>query len=219
MCGRYVFNPGKPNEFFDRFNVENRDVKLQDNYNVAPGQVMPTITRNSPNKITLMKWGLTPGWMKGKSGPINARSETILEKPMFKRPFLNNRCLIPTSGFYEWKKTKDGKIPYFIHLKNVEMFSFAGIYESHEDAGGKTHFTYAIITTSPNKLMEDIHDRMPVIISKAGEDLWIDNENKDSEPLLSLFKPFKASDMEAYPVSSRVNTPINNSPDLLEREE
>jgi len=215
MCGRYVFNPGKPDDFYNRFDVEDRSTKLQDNYNVAPGQLMPTITRNSPNTVTLMKWGLTPGWMKGRSGPINARSETILEKPMFKHSFLNKRCLIPTSGFYEWKKTKDGKVPFYIHLKNDELFSFAGIYESHEDAGGKLHFTYVIITTNPNKLMKDIHDRMPVIISKENEDLWLDNEGKDTEPLLNLLKPYKASDMEAYPVSTRVNTPINNSHDLL----
>jgi len=214
MCGRYIFTPGE--KYFDRFDISNRIDKLLDSYNVSPSQSMPVVVRNSPNKSMLMKWGLSPIWMKGKSGLINARAETITEKPMFKSPFQKRRCLVPANGFYEWKKTEKGKVPYFIHLKSDELFAFAGIYDEHEDAGNKKHQTYAIITSTPNELMKDIHDRMPVILTKKEEDIWLDPES-DEDVLLSLLDSFPASDMDAYTVSRDVNSPQNNIKDLLKK--
>lgn len=218
MCGRYVFNPGKPNEFYDRFSVNNRDIELHKNYNVSPGEVMPTITRNSPNKIVLMKWGLIPFWAKDPQigyKMINARAETVAEKPSFRKAFKTQRCLIPSSGFYEWKRVEKEKIPFFIHLKSTDIFSFAGLFDEWKDVEGQVTRSYTIITTVPNEIMESIHNRMPVILSKNSESVWLDTSVTDTDTLKILLGPYDKKDMEAYPVSTRINKPINNDSELV----
>ena len=147
MCGRYtLIETDGLNTCFDADN----DLKdLCPNYNVAPGQIMPVVNHNSPNKLELMKWGLVPFWAKDSQigyKMINARAEGIQDKPSFRSALKTKRCLVPTTGFYEWKKENDIKQPYFIHLKNQEMFSFAGLYETWKDAEGNELKTYTIIT-------------------------------------------------------------------------
>lgn len=221
MCGRYTILHSK--ELLRRFKVKKKPKEpLRDNYNVAPQQTLPVITNHGQgNEIELMRWGLIPVWAKDESMSykmINARAETILEKPTWKRPFKTQRCLIPASGFYEWQKDGKSKVPYYIHLKQDEIFSFAGLYDIWHDAQKKEVRTYSIITTKPNSLMKDIHDRMPVILSKKDEDLWVHPEGEDSVGLLEdLLRPYDAKKMEAYIVDKAVNTPKNNFRELINK--
>lgn len=216
MCGRYAFFSIK--DIKDRFGVEN--VQIDPSYNIAPGTINPIITRNSPNKLTFAKWGLIPFWSKDpKIGykMINARRETVATAPSFSEPFKSKRCLIPANGFYEWKRvTEKEKYPYYIEMKDEEVLSFAGLYDVWKDPEGKEITTYTIITTSPNDLMKDIHNRMPVILKRDDEDKWLD---KDSAPgvLIGMLKPIEPKYLEAYQVSSKVNSPRNNSEDLIKR--
>jgi putative SOS response-associated peptidase YedK len=218
MCGRYslVYIDELPYRF-----DANPDEELNVHYNVAPGLIMPVITRNSPNKIVLMKWGLVPSWSKDLKSAykmINARAEGISEKPAFRKAIRYQRCLIPASGFYEWKKAGDDKVPYYIQVKGVELFAFAGLYETWKDVEGKEFKTYAIITTEPNSLMEPIHNRMPVILHKKDEGMWLDKEVTDSEQVLPLLKPYPAKDMTAYVVSKAVNSPRNDTDKVIQPE-
>ena len=218
MCGRYGLVPGK--NFDERFDIENRQEPLSPQYNVAPGSTMPVVVRNSPNHVALMKWGLIPHWSKEprvKFSTINARAETVSTSPTYRTPFRSRRCLVPASGFYEWQATKDGKQPYFIHLKDESLFAFAGLYDVWRDDEGKELLTYTIITTTPNSLMAPIHNRMPVILKREDEDVWLDKE-ADTERLLSLLAPYPAEGLEAYPVSRAVNNPANEGEELIEPE-
>lgn len=217
MCGRYtLFLQGKLKE---RYQASN-ELELRANYNVAPGQIMPVITRNSPNKIELMKWGLVPSWAKDpKIGykMINARGETVAEKPSFRSALKKRRCLVPSTGFYEWKREGDVKTAMLIKCLDQEIFSMAGLYEHWQDDHGNELMTYTIITTSPNKLMESIHDRMPVILGKDQEEEWLNPDVEDPAQLQRLLNPYDTKVMEAYPVSSDVNSPRNNVAQLVER--
>lgn len=222
MCGRYGFIPGSKKQFQERFRIDRVNFELKPRYNVAPGQIMPVITRNSPNKAEEMKWGLVPFWAKDpKIGykMINARAETVAIKPSFRRSLMKQRCLIPVSGFYEWKKTDNTKIPYYIHLKNAELFSFAGLYDVWKDAEGKELKSYTIITTEPNTLMAEIHNRMPAILSETTEETWLDPANQNLSQLVGLLNPYMTIDMSANPVSKLVNNPENDSPEILKIEE
>lgn len=215
MCGRYTL--AEPGKVAERFNAEAADVALRASYNVAPGQSLPVITRNSPNKVEVMKWGLVPSWAKDpKIGykMINARGETVAEKPSFRSAFKSRRCLIPSTGYYEWKKDGTLKQPWFYRLKSEDMFSFAGLYERWHDAEGKEMSTYTIITTVPNSLAEQVHDRMPVILQKGAEDAWLSSETPH-EQLLDMLIPYPVEDMEAFPVSQQVNSPVNNGEALI----
>jgi len=215
MCGRYGFIP--PHDFYERFNVQ-KTVDLKANYNTAPGQVMPVITTNSPKTVQEMKWGLIPFWSKDPRigyKMINARSEGIQDKPSFRGPMKNKRCLVPASLFYEWKRDGKDKTPYAIRLKKRDIFVFAGLYNVWKDAEGRETKSYTIITTEPNPTMAKIHDRMPVILEQADEDTWVNNDTYDLHKLIPLLRPTK-EDMEAYIVSDRVNSPANNDPTIIE---
>lgn len=217
MCGRYTL--GKPQVIPKRFNTSNKLFLLNPSYNVAPSQTLPVIVKKSPNKISMMRWGFIPHWSKDKKfNMINIRSETAKEKPYFNKILLNNRCLIPTDGFYEWKKVKLEKrlekLPHYIFLKNHPVFAFAGLYSSIEDAEGKSYETFAILTCPPNFLVKPIHNRMPVILDRRDEERWLDPENKDSESLFKFLKPFPPSRMQAHPVSKLVNNPKNDFEEL-----
>lgn len=195
------------------------DFNLEPNYNVSPSFVMPVITKNSPKKIQFMKWGLIPSWAKDPSignKLINARAESILEKPSFRNSFKNKRCLVPATGFYEWKKDENTKIPYYFKPKDDSIFSFAGLYDVWVDAEGKEILSYTIITTEPNELMRPIHNRMPVILRIEDEDKWLYLNSKYSE-LIDLLKPSESETLEKYQVSSEVNNPRNNSEILIKK--
>jgi putative SOS response-associated peptidase YedK len=180
MCGRYSFAPDLKivNEHYD---ISVNDGDLTPNYNCAPSQLLPVITNDKSIGFNFFRWGLIPFWAKDISIGnkfINARSETILEKPSFRNAFRQRRCLVPADAFYEWKQEVKEKIPYRIFLKNQNIFSMAGIWEKCKLPNGETIFSFAIITTQPNTLMTKIHNRMPVILDKKGEDLWINNTDE-----------------------------------------
>jgi putative SOS response-associated peptidase YedK len=217
MCGRYGFVPGK--NFDERFQVEHHQETLLPSYNVAPGATMPVVLRNSPNRVELMKWGLIPFWAKDPKNSyktINARAETVATSPVFREALKRRRCLVPASGFYEWQQTERGKLPYFIRLKDIELFAFAGLYDVWQDAEGNELRTYTIITTTPNDLVQPIHNRMPVILHPDDEAMWIDPKMNDTAALRALLQPFPTALMEAYPVSRAVNTAAIDTPALIE---
>jgi putative SOS response-associated peptidase YedK len=216
MCGRYAFAPDK--DFYNRFRIKNILPELKAHYNVAPGFQMPVIIKENANQAVLMKWGLVPSWSSDLSigfKLINARCETLSEKASFRKPLETQRCLVPVSGFYEWKKTPEGKIPYYIFLRETCVFSFAGLYDIWRDIEGRETKSYTIITTTPNDLIKDIHDRMPVILDKRYEDMWIDEGEKDIMKLTDLLKPYEGDDMEIYLVSREVNKVGSDGPSLI----
>jgi putative SOS response-associated peptidase YedK len=216
MCGRYGFVP--PHNFYERFEVENTDEDLQDNYNVAPGEIMPVITTKSPRRVYKMKWGLVPFWAKDPRigyKMINARAEDINHKPSFRTPLKSKRCLVPASGFFEWHRAGKEKTPYYFKLKDREIFAFAGLYDIWKDVEGKEWWTYTIITTEANGVVAKIHDRMPVILAEKDEQLWVDNTSYNEEKILALLKPYPEKDMTSFRVSTRVNSAQNNDPDLM----
>lgn len=214
MCGRYGFTIKDDKEILNRFEIESLDFELKSNYNVAPTQEMPIVERHSPNSLKLRKWGIFPSFMNGGM-LINAQSEKLATSGVWKKAFLENRCIVPASFFYEWKKLSDGKQPYLIKPKNQKLFGFAGIIVKYHDKEKKEKEGYIIITTTPNSLMEEIHNRMPVILRKEDEEDWLNPDNAETDKLLSLLTPYPANNMEAYPVSTLVNSPKNNFPELL----
>jgi len=218
MCGRYTFS--KPGKLKARYQLK-LDYEMSPEYNVPPSAIMPVIIESDGIKKAVgMKWGLVPRWSKTptvKFNTINARAETLATSSVYKMPFQRQRCLIPADGFYEWKKEADEKhkTPYFFHLKNDEIFSFAGLYDIWKDVEGKAFPTYTIITTTPNTLMEDVHNRMPVILEKESEEDWLNPDIVEPERLQQFLLPFPDTSMERYPVSEMVNSPRNNTAELL----
>lgn len=213
MCGRYGFTIKDQREFLNRFDIETINFELNNSYNVAPTQEMPVVERHSPNSVHLRKWGIQPAW--SKMFLINAQSEKLATSSLWKKAFMESRCIIPASFFYEWKKDADGKQPYLIKLKKQNLFGLAGILVRYHDDKKKEHEGYIIITTTPNSLMEKIHNRMPAILRKEDEDEWLNPDNVEPEKLLKLINPFPASEMEAYQISSLVNSPKNNFPEII----
>ncbi|GAB3533064.1 hypothetical protein GCM10027443_17790 [Pontibacter brevis] len=176
------------------------------------------VTNTEPDIIQFFSWGLQPFWAKDSKSikrSINARAETLTEKPSFRSLLKSKRCLVPADGFFEWQVTPHGKVPHRILLKDEATFSFAGLWDEWTDKStGEILHTYAIITTDANDLVKPIHDRMPVILSPEAEELWLD-EHETQEDLLSLLKPFDAELMKAYAVSTLVNSPMNNVPEVI----
>lgn len=188
------------------------------NYNVAPTQYHPVIINKDPGHIHLFKWGLIPFWAKdAKIGfsMINARSETLLEKPAFKNAVKSKRCIIPLDGFYEWKSIDGKKIPYRIQTKDNEIFTVAGLWDEWHDAGGHSVFTFTIITVDSNDYLNSLHDRMPAILSPEEEKQWISNDIPISD-LLNLLNPYPSELTLAYRVSTEVNNVRNNFKELIE---
>jgi putative SOS response-associated peptidase YedK len=217
MCGRYSVY-----EFAEiqlHYGLEDKAFLSEENYNVAPGQFLPiVILENGKKKIESMKWGLVPSWAKDtKIGYklINAREESIFEKPMWKGLVKHTRALVPARGFYEWKLEDKEKQPYFIHVKNRSYFAFAGLYSEWKDVEGKPLYTFTIITTEANKEMSKVHNRMPVILELKDEDKWLNPELTDDE-LQTLLHPSADGTLTMYPVSKDVNKPSNNNPNLLD---
>ncbi|MBN1327170.1 MAG: SOS response-associated peptidase [Candidatus Cloacimonetes bacterium] len=216
MCGRFAIY-SSVQAIIDYAKTINKIKSLQANYNAAPGQIIPIVMLDQGEKILEpVKWGLIPFWAKDpKIGyrMINTRAETINDKPSFKAAFRHRRCLIPANGFYEWKKPE--KQPFFIHLTEREMFTFAGIWEEWHHPDGSSLRTCSIITTVPNRIMREIHDRMPVILTTENEENWL--QQNEPKELLNLLAPYNSDDMEFYPISKAVNSYQNNSAELLER--
>jgi putative SOS response-associated peptidase YedK len=222
MCGRYTLHQ-KAKILVDRFDAQPIKEELRDNYNVAPGQFMPVVVnQEGKTKLELMKWGLVPFWAKDpKIGYklINARSETLFEKPMWRNVIKKKRCLIPADGFYEWKRVKEDnkevKHPFYIHPKQEDLFSFAGVWESWKDVEGLEWKTYSIITTEPNKEMASVHNRMPVILHREDEASWLEPSLDLKEDIEPFLQPYEDGGLKMYEVSSNVNSPKNNNSELI----
>lgn len=220
MCGRATLAK-KPKALEVRYkaNFVKTDLEKKNplpNYNIAPTHWHPVVTNTDKDTLQLFKWGLIPKWAKDNkiaSKLINARSETVLEKPAFKA-IASQRCIVPYDGFYEWKRNGKERIPYRIILTETPIFSVAGIWETWQNVQGETIPTFTVLTQPPNDLMRPIHDRMPAILSPEQELLWLDNELPMKE-IMNLISPYPSELMKAYRVSNRVNKVSVNEAKLL----
>ncbi len=218
MCGRFSLTKEEL-EIEKRFNAKFYSNDLVKRYNVAPSQLALVLTDEKPNELQLYKWGLIPSWAKESSmgyKMINAKSETIFEKPSFRNLIRKRRCLVISDGSYEWKLlTGKLKQPYRIGLKGDELFAFAGLWDDWTDKEtGELIPTFTIITTEANPLVLPVHDRMPVVLPRNAEATWLSLQTKDNE-IKELLKPYPDTEMKAYPVSGLVNSPKNDCEDLI----
>ncbi|MDF1526942.1 MAG: SOS response-associated peptidase [bacterium] len=215
MCGRFVqftLFPLLEKEFSLKFGA---DIPLRPSYNIAPTQDVPVVVNDGGNRLITCRWGLIPPWAKDPSignRMINARAETLTEKPSFKGSLKKHRCLIVADGFYEWEKTASGKTPIYITMKDGRPLGFAGLYSDWRPPEGEAIRTCTIVTTEPNELLEPIHNRMPVIIKPDDRDRWLDPAEQDPEKLTPLLIPYPAKELEAWEVSRAVNSPGNDGP-------
>lgn len=223
MCGRFTLTTTSSDTIQQSFALDTAPQNLTARYNIAPSQSVPGVIQDSAGKNHLVAfyWGLIPFWAKEKSfgnNLINARSETIQEKKSFRDPFKKRRCLIVADGFYEWRKNPDGtKTPMYIQVDDGALFGLAGLWERWTDPVTNDPLeSCTIITTQPNDLMKDIHNRMPVILSRDVYDQWLDPNNQDVEALQGLLRPFDASRMAAYAVSKKVNKAGSDDASLIE---
>jgi putative SOS response-associated peptidase YedK len=220
MCGRFTLSvdPGELQEAFPGFINKS---SFSPRYNIAPTQPVAVITNSTVPQLDYYLWGLIPSWAKDPeigSRLINARSETLAEKPSFRSAFRRRRCLIPANGFFEWKAIpgEKSKVPMFIHLKPAKCFAFAGLWELWSAPDGSEIRSCTIITTEPNELMETIHNRMPVILPSTAFTDWLDPNERTPESLVKWLAPYPAGEMEAYPVSRLVNSPQNDVPECVQ---
>ena len=221
MCGRFT-QTAKPKAIEEEFKAPvPPDVLLKPRYNIAPTQIIPAVLESAGERIVSeLRWGLIPAWAKDAaigSRLINARSETLSEKPSFKNAFRRRRCLIPASGFYEWQRVEKGaKQPFYFRLKDKDVFGFAGLWEEWLDKEtGEAVETCTIITTEANKVLEPVHDRMPVILQPKDYEQWLDEKESNTDALRQLLAPFPAAEMTSHAVSRAVNSPTSDSPELI----
>ncbi|MBI4306982.1 MAG: SOS response-associated peptidase, partial [Chloroflexi bacterium] len=190
-------------------------------YNIAPTQQVIAVTqRGEDRRLEWMRWGLIPSWAKPDDLPKNtilARSESVLDSGMWKRPLRRTRCLIPADGFFEWTGEKAERRPMFVRMKDGSIFAFAGLYDLWRNPAGELVRSCAIITTPSNEMMAKIHSRMPAILPRGAEDAWLDAGLEDADALLALVKPVPSEAMETWEVTRTVNSAANDSPDCLAR--
>lgn len=202
MCGRYALL--RPNEIYARFQIPNLLEGVEANADVRPTQLSPVVGMD--RRAELMRWGLIPSWAKDPAMGaklINARAETITEKASFRRPLRSGRCLIPATGFYEWRPAPSGrgKVKYLFTRPDGELFGFAGLCDTWRDpASGRPIRTYTIITTAPNAVVAPVHDRMPVILPRDAEDIWLDPDEDEPHALLQYLRPLPDDELLAEAV-------------------
>ena len=221
MCGRYSLTTA-PEAMRRLFNTTGPLANLPPRYNVAPTQYAPVVRPSgggAGRELALLRWGLVPSWSQGLTSSyrmINARAETVAQKPAFRAAFRARRCLVPASGFFEWLGGKGRKQPYHIGLADGGAFAMAGLWERWARAGAKAIDSFAIIVTDANALIRPIHDRMPVIIEPADYALWLEGGAEAAARARELLRPYPWDAMAAHPVSPRVNNPRNDDPECLE---
>jgi len=217
VCGRFA-QKSSEKKIKKQFKVEEVP-PLVERYNVAPTQAVLAVREASDRREALfLKWGLVPRWAKDPavgSRPINARAETVTEKPSFREAFVSRRCLVPLDGFYEWSRRGDSKRPFYFHMRDGEPFAIAGLWERWEGEGGPLE-SCTLLTTEANELLAGYHDRMPVILRPEDYDLWLDARVRSAERLLPLLRPYPREEMTTYAVSLMVNSPSNDSPRCVE---
>ncbi|MFA9502471.1 SOS response-associated peptidase [Natrinema sp. H-ect1] len=228
MCGRYTLTVDG-DDLEARFDARLSDSAFDPRYNMAPGQELPVITNEEPEVFRRLEWGLVPSWADDDSGGlINARAESVDEKPSFHEAYERRRCLVPADGFYEWVETEDGKRPYRVTFEDERVFAMAGLWERWEPDATQTGLdsfgggleggtetgpleTFTIVTTEPNALVADLHHRMAVILDPDDEQRWLSDEAGRE-----LLEPRSADGMTAYPVSTAVNDPATDEPSLVD---
>ena len=219
MCGRYSLATPDLHGLDDRFTFRGEGLDYEPRYNIAPTQKVLTVVGHPERQAEYMRWGIIPFWSKTektKYSMINARDDKLLESRVFAPLLPGRRCLIVADGFYEWKKEGKERIPMRITLKGGEPFGFAGLWSPWTNPETKEVLnTCTIITTSPNDLIEPIHNRMPVILPYEAEEMWLDSRVQNTETLMSLLRPFPTDSMEAYQVSSLVSSAKNDVPECI----
>ena len=219
MCGRYT-QTAKLHDLMDRFGVEEPDFDPAPRYNLAPSQDAPVVgvNPNTPDtrSLRLMRWGLVPCHAKDAARSIiNARAETLAQRPAFRRLLPRRRCLVPADGFYEWQREDRFRTPMRFTLRSGQPFAFAGLWDRWLQPDGAPLYSFTIVTTSPNSLLEPVHNRMPAILLPDDEARWLDPAATDPAALSPLLKPYPADLMKGYGVSRAVNSPVNDSPECI----
>jgi putative SOS response-associated peptidase YedK len=217
MCGRFTLT-ADVSTLQESFPFVEMPQGMQPHYNIAPTQPVAVVPNDGRNRLDFFIWGLIPSWAKDPSignRLINARAETLQEKPSFRTAFRRRRCLVLADGFYEWKQGERGKTPMYIRLASGKPFAFAGLWESWNAPDGSNVLSCTIITTQPNDLMATIHNRMPVILPEQAYPIWLESGEADPQKLAGLLLPYSAGEMQAYPVSPLVNSPKNDVPELI----
>ena len=218
MCGRYALKTSTPllaQRLGAEIKTDSESTDHAPSYNIAPTQSILTCRTNRAfeREITLMRWGLIPSWSKGESSKfnmINARAESITQRPAYRTAFRFRRCLIPADGFYEWQRCNGRKQPYFIGMESRQPMMFAGIWERWRGEQGHYITSCAIITTAANKTLNRIHHRMPVLIDDHQFASWLDPALTDAKQLTEMLLPYTTNSMQTYPVSTFVNKTLNN---------
>jgi putative SOS response-associated peptidase YedK len=227
MCGRFTLS--QPVEAIASIFQLKEVPNLEPRYNIAPTQLVPTVWQTSTQsdagdkdkvlrQFQLLRWGLVPSWAKDPAMGaklINARAETVAEKPSFRSAFRHRRCLVIADGFYEWRRQEGKKQPFYFRLQNGQPFAFAGLWERWQDPKSEAIASCTILTTAANELLQPIHDRMPVILDSKDYDLWLDPAVQKPEQLQQLLQPYPSEAMLSYPVSTKVNNPANNTPECI----
>jgi putative SOS response-associated peptidase YedK len=222
MCGRYTITvPAE--QLALHFDAKVPSELTAPRYNAAPSQMLPVILNEAPDEIAVVRWGLIPHWSKDDSAAykmINARAETLTERPAYREPLRKRRCLVLADGFFEWKSSEGtgkqkGKTPYRFVLKSREPFAFAGLWENWKNPQGEWVRTFTIVTGAANDLVAQVHNRMPILLLPEAQKVWLD-DSADEAVWTDLLRPYPTDLMEAYPVSSRVNAVSNDDPSLVE---
>ena len=222
MCGRFALTES-PERLAERFMLASAQLDVSPSWNIAPSSGIFTITADeqSQRHLRTMHWGLLPSWAKDPTignKLINARGETVAEKPSFRSAFKSHRCIIPASGFYEWKTERGVKYPWYISLKSGEPMAFAGLWETWHPKAGETAESCCIITTGANELMQQIHDRMPVVLDPEQWEAWLSPKERQVDHLLPMIHPHEADSMQAWPVTKELNkVGVRNDAGLVER--
>jgi len=214
MCGRYSQTINNEKKLKERFKLK-KVPKVEAQYNISPTQPVQVILNTRPDELVLVRWGLVPGWAReinSSYSMINARAETLLEKPSYRDLVGNKRCLVIADSFYEWKKTGKDREPYRVVLKSEGLFAFAGLWDCREIDGNEL-YSCTIITTSANDLVRDIHERMPVILPESRENDWL--MVPDAKQALSVLTPCESNLLKTYRVSKMVNSPANNFAEVI----
>jgi putative SOS response-associated peptidase YedK len=219
MCGRFA-QRSDPKRLAKEFKVAEVP-QVEARYNIAPTQEILAVRELADGReMTFFKWGLVPAWAKDVSMGarlINARSETVEEKPSFREAFRKRRCIVPADGFYEWQRTGGKKQPFFFQMRDERPFGFAGLWERWEGEGGEVLNSCTILTTEANEVLRPVHDRMPVILHPEDYELWLDADARKRDLVKELLRPYTAEEMLGYPVSASINSPQNQGAKLIER--
>jgi putative SOS response-associated peptidase YedK len=217
MCGRFTFQPTE--DFYKRFQIGNRLDGLVARYNIAPGQLVPVVMANGARQVRLMRWGLIPHWAKDDTigyKMINARLETLAQKPAFRGLLAANRCLVPAGGFYEWQDQGRNKTPYYIHPRADMFVAFAGLYDVWTMPAGEPLYTFTIVTKEADAFIAQLHHRMPVMLERELEDAWLDPTITNTREALEILERSAGIPLDAHPVSRLVNKPSVDGQALIQ---